>query len=46
LEIGSQTKLVLSVLPLGVLVSRNDEVVVLLELCTLLNVAGVAGHGC
>jgi hypothetical protein len=45
LEIGSQTKLVLSVLPLGVLVSRDDEVVVLLELRTLLNVAGVAGHG-
>lgn len=46
LEVGAQTKVVLSILPLRALGGRNDEVVVLLELCTLLNVAGVARHGC
>jgi hypothetical protein len=46
LEVGSQAKLILNVLPFGVLVGRDDEVVVLHELSTLLDVAGVARHGC
>jgi hypothetical protein len=46
LEVGAQTKLVLSILPFRALGGRNDEVVELLKLCTLLDVAGVARHGC
>jgi hypothetical protein len=45
LEVRGRTKLVLG-LPFDVLVSRDNKVVVLLELSTLLDVAGVAGHGC
>jgi hypothetical protein len=45
LEVKSRAKLVLG-LPFDVLVSRDNKVVVLLELSTLLDVTGVAGHGC
>jgi hypothetical protein len=36
----------LTILPFILLIGSNDEIVVLLELSTLLDMGGVARHGC
>lgn len=41
-----QSKLVLTILPFILLIGSNDKIVVLLELSTLLDMGGVARHGC
>lgn len=45
-DVGNEDTLALNVFPLSLLSRRYNDIVVLLELGTLLNVAGVARHGC